>query len=109
LVGESSTAKKIAEKDAHKGNQASLALVVIVSMDEMKLRQMGGDLRSYYWRLRACRGKARSSWYRKISGEKKRLLDAGVDGELLRLYCLYLANPNREARAMRLSKYTAPM
>lgn len=31
--------------------------------------------------------------YRRIEAEKKRLLDAGVDAELVRLLCRHLVNP----------------
>jgi hypothetical protein len=76
-------------------------------MDETKLQALGGNLRAYYWRLRACRGKARSTWYRKILIEKKRLLDAGVSCEALRLYCLWLVNPKLEHRQCRFENHCA--
>lgn len=61
------------------------------------------SLPNIYWRIRNARGTERKrirTWYRQVQAEKKRLLDAGVNGELLRLYCRYLANPsNRHAQA----------
>lgn len=60
-------------------------------------------LQNLYWRIRNARGLERKrirTWYRQVEAEKKRLQDAGVNGELLRLYCRYLANPsNRHAQA----------
>jgi hypothetical protein len=61
------------------------------------------DLANLYWRIRNARALERRyirTWYRRIEDEKKRLIESGVNGELVRLYCRYLANPdNRHARA----------
>lgn len=60
------------------------------------------NLRNYYWFLRYHRKydeAKRRAYYRKISAEKKRLIESGVDAELVRLLCRSLANPaNRQAR-----------
>lgn len=63
-----------------------------------------GNLRNLYWFLRYRRKydtAARMRYYRKIQAEKKRLHEAGVDQEELRLLCRYLANTknkNAESR-----------
>lgn len=38
----------------------------------------------------------RRKYYRRIEAEKKRLIDSGVDPELVRLLCRYLANPRNQ-------------
>jgi hypothetical protein len=60
-------------------------------------------IRNHYWHLRAARsfhGARKRQEYRLIAKEKKRLQDAGVDSELVRLYCRYCVNPrNKKAEA----------
>lgn len=66
------------------------------------------ELRHLYWRLRFVRRiseAARRKAYRKIEGEKKRLLLAGVDAEELRLVCRFLSNPANEKALGRLEAY----
>lgn len=62
-----------------------------------------GRLANLYWMLRYYRkwDKAkRMYYYRRIMAEKKRLQDAGVDPELIRLACRSLADlKNRHAEA----------
>lgn len=68
------------------------------------------DLRNLYWMLRYKRvwdSAARRRYYRKIERERKRLHEAGVDQEEVRLLCRYLANlrnRNAEARWLAYSK-----
>jgi len=65
-------------------------------------------LRAAYWRIRAARfSKDRLRWYRIAKRKKKHLLDAGADPEAVRLYCLYLTNPQREGRMLKLAQYLA--
>ena len=62
---------------------------------ELQSPRWASSLSNLYWFLRAKRrfSAPRRRWYRLIAEEKKRLLEAGVDGEELRLYCRVLANP----------------
>jgi len=67
-------------------------------------------LANLYWQLRMHRHlgeAARRFWYRRIDKEKRRLLLTGVDGEELRLYCLFLADPSKEWRLHRYKFYVA--
>jgi hypothetical protein len=63
-----------------------------------------GGLANLYWMLRYYRkwdGAKRRKYYRLIAVEKKRLIESGVDAELVRLACRSLANlrnQNAEAR-----------
>lgn len=65
------------------------------------LPDWSGNIRNLYWFLRYKRSwdsAGRRKYYRKISVEKKRLIESGVDPELVRLCCRYLANfKNRNA------------
>lgn len=67
----------------------------------------GLKLRNLYWFLRYHRKwneAKRRLYYRRIAAEKKRLIDSGVDAELVRLYCRYLSdmkNRHAEARYLR--------
>jgi hypothetical protein len=65
--------------------------------------EWSGKLRTLYWFLRYHRKWSeakRRQIYRQIAAEKKRLSETGVDSELVRLYCRYLANTkNRHAEA----------
>lgn len=61
-------------------------------------------LRGLYWKLRyqrKCRWSKARLIYRLIRQERLALVDAGVNPEYVRLVCLYLADPKREARVMR--------
>lgn len=70
-----------------------------------ELEQQAGQLRNLYWRLRATRrGAERRRLYRLARKEKARLAGLGIDQELIRLYCLHLANPGRENRFRRLEQ-----
>ena len=60
-------------------------------------------IQHHYWHLRFARGfdSARiRKQSRRIEGEKKRLHEAGVDRELVRLLCRHMVNP-RNQRAER--------
>lgn len=53
-------------------------------------------IRNHYWILRSVRGFNTSrirQQYRLIVKEKKRLHDAGVDSEVVRLLCRHMVNP----------------
>lgn len=72
--------------------------------------EWSGNLRNLYWYLRYHRNwneaKRRAS-YRRIAAEKKRLIESGVDAELVRLLCRHLANTrdqHAEARYLRYEK-----
>lgn len=68
-----------------------------------ELEQAGGPLRNIYWYIRASRrGAERRRFYRMARKEKARLAGLGFDQELIRLYCLSLADPKRENRVRRL-------
>lgn len=62
------------------------------------------SLRQLYWQLRWCRvhrlSEVRRS-YRRIKRERRALVAAGVDGELVRLACRLLSNPRLEVREVR--------
>lgn len=61
-------------------------------------------IRNHYWHLRFARGfdSARiRKQYRLIAKEKKRLHEAGVDRELVRLYCRHIVNPRNEKAEQR--------
>ena len=54
-------------------------------------------IRNLYWSLRAVRGydlAARRRYYRLIAVEKKRLQEAGVDPEEIRLFCRACSMPD---------------
>lgn len=71
-----------------------------------------GRLANLYWMLRyyGHRDQARRrKLYRKIAAERKRLLEAGVDGEEVRLLCRHLANPSNRHAAGRLVGYSAQL
>ena len=63
--------------------------------------EWSSTIRQHYWHLRFARGfdgaRIRKQ-YRLIEKEKKRLHDAGVDAELVRLLCRHMVNlDNRRA------------
>lgn len=69
-------------------------------------------LANLYWMLRyyGHRDQARRrKFYRRIAAEKKRLQEAGVDGEEIRLLCRHLANPRHRQAVERLGAYTAQL
>lgn len=67
------------------------------------MRGWAGSLCNLYWHLRYNRKwneAKRRKYYRYIAVEKKRLIETGVDPELVRLLCRHLADPrNRHAEA----------
>ena len=72
-------------------------------MQFYKYPEWAQSIQHYYWHLRFARGfdSARiRKQYRRIEGEKKRLHEAGVDRELVRLLCRHMVNP-RNQRAER--------
>lgn len=58
---------------------------------------------------RAWDSAARRRYYRKIEAEKKRLHEAGVDSEEVRLLCRYLANLKNKNAEMRWKAYSMQM
>lgn len=61
-------------------------------------------LSNLYWRLRATRSfgrPSRSTWYRRISAEKKRLLSSGVDRFELHQVCIYLGRRNHSRASVK--------
>ena len=69
-------------------------------------------LMNLYWHLRDKRtfdSAAQRKYYRRIEVEKKRLHGSGINKELIRLYCLHLADPSREARALRVIQFETQM
>jgi len=68
------------------------------------LPEWATTLAHLYWRLRAARGMSRpsrSTWYRRIAAEKKRLLEAGVDPFDLHAVCVLLRRSDWGAAARR--------
>ena len=65
--------------------------------------EWSGKLCNLYWKLRDNRNWKKSyrrQIYRQIADEKKRLTESGVDAELVRLLCRWLANTrNQRAEA----------
>lgn len=69
------------------------------------LEKESGRLRNLYWQIRATRRPSeRRRFYRQVRIEKGRLAALGIDQELIRLYCLHLADPHRENRLKRLQE-----
>lgn len=64
----------------------------------VELERELASLRNIYWHIRNARGRRLRQLYRRAQKEKARLAGLGFDQELIRLYCLYLANPAREVR-----------
>lgn len=63
-------------------------------------------LQNIYWQIRFQRRKnLRRKYYRYAAAEKKRLLEAGVDPEELRLICRALAKQHCEHAERRLETY----
>ena len=59
-------------------------------------------LSNIYWFIRYERFSSRvRRHYRRAAKEKARLAGLGHDSELVRLYCLHLADPRREQRKIR--------
>ena len=62
---------------------------------------------NHYWHLRYARSfdtARRRKQYRLIEKEKKRLREAGVDGELVRLFCRHMVNLKNKPAAERFHK-----
>ena len=79
-----------------------------MDIDDRSLPYWSGPLANGYWQIRACRCWQRSrlrKWYRRVAGEKKRLVKSGVDPEQIRLLCLYFKNPKLERRWKRYCWY----
>ena len=73
-------------------------------MQFYKYPEWSQAIRSHYWHLRFARGfdSARiRKQYRRIEGEKKRLHEAGVDRELVRLLCRHMVNLKNKRAAER--------
>lgn len=76
---------------------------------------LGTTLRNHYYFIRDSRTANRYSrarrrkYYRYIQDEKKRLIDSGVDAELVRLYCRMLSNLRNQNAAERYAIYAAQM
>lgn len=65
-------------------------------------------LQNLYWFIRHHRKKnIKRRYYRYVAAEKKRLLDAGVDAEELRLFCRTLARRLNRHAEKRLETYRA--
>jgi len=73
-------------------------------MQFYKYPEWAQRIQHHYWHLRYARGfdSARiRKQYRRIEGEKKRLHEAGVDRELVRLLCRHMVNPRNQRAARR--------
>lgn len=67
---------------------------------------MFSTLTNLYWFIRYTRIKSvKRKYYRLVTKEKKRLLEAGVDKEELRLLCRHLSNLRNERAENRLIAY----
>lgn len=67
-----------------------------------------GAIIHHYWHLRFARGfdQARiRKQYRRLEAEKKRLADAGVDSEAVRLLCRHMVNTRNKAAEERWWNY----
>lgn len=67
-------------------------------------------IQNLYWFLRYHRNydeAKRRKLYRQIAAEKKRLHETGVDPELVRLVCRFLANPKNQRAKLRYLFYQA--
>lgn len=76
----------------------------------VKLPPYSHTLANLYWMLRYHRGRSearRRYYYRKIFDEKKRLREAGVDSEEIRLLCRHLANPGKKGAELKFLTYAA--
>jgi len=73
--------------------------------------QWANTLRNHYYFIRESRAANRYSrakrrkYYRRIAAEKKRLIESGVDAELVRLYCRSLSNLRNQNAAERYEFY----
>jgi len=77
-------------------------------VDKSNMPPWSSELCNLYWMLRYKRAfdtAARRRYYRKIQAEKKRLHEAGVDVEEVRLLCRYLANPRNQNAERRWQAY----
>lgn len=66
------------------------------------------NLRNFYYMKRMLRpgqDAKRRAIYRQIEAEKKRLIESGVDAELVRLCCRYLANTRNRNAQRRFEEY----
>lgn len=67
---------------------------------------MFSKLKNLYWQIRFSRNKSRKrKYYRYAAVEKKRLLEAGVDKEELRLICRALSKQHCEHAERNLRNY----
>ena len=67
---------------------------------------MYSTLTNLYWFIRYTRIKSvKRKYYRRVTKEKKRLIQSGVDKEELRLLCRYLSNLKNERAGDRLEAY----
>lgn len=67
---------------------------------------MFSRLRNLYWFIRYTRNASvKRRYYRYVSKEKKRLLEAGVDSEELWLLCRSLSSPSNRHAERRLKAY----
>lgn len=67
---------------------------------------MFSKLNNYCWWIRYTRNKSVKRKYdRYVAGEKKRLIESGVDMEYLRLYCRSLSYRQNENAERRLVQY----
>lgn len=67
---------------------------------------MFSKLRNLYWFIRYTRNQStKRRYYRYVEAKKKRLLDAGVDAEELRLLCLALSGRLNRHAERRLAVY----
>lgn len=64
------------------------------------------ELHNLYWFIRYTRIRSvKRKYYRRVAKEKKRLLEAGIDKEELRLLCRFLSNLRNERAENRLISY----
>jgi len=74
--------------------------------------EWGGLLRNYYFFIRSTRGvenkfkrAKRRRYYRYIASERRRIIEQGIDAEIVRLYCRWLANTRNEYTRKRFEGY----
>jgi hypothetical protein len=92
---------------AQAGNAGPEGAVMIAGVPEWSAR-----IRQLYWQLRYVRKYQAAPLrkaYRRVRAERNRLEDSGLDAELVRLFCRWMADPRNEAADARWRSYAASL
>ena len=77
---------------------------------QIQMYFMFSKLHNIYWFIRITRDRTKKrKYYRQASKEKKRLLEAGVDKEEIRLLCRHLSNLRNAHAEKRLEDYRSKL